>query len=68
MKNFISAFKELKRRQDMGGYMGVAAKEDCVFDLYFGIDYHSCLLYTSLYSVKTRKAKVCRAVTPPVPL
>ena len=27
----------------MGGYMGVAAKEDCVFDLYFGIDYHSHL-------------------------
>ena len=25
----------------MGGFMGVAAKQDCVFDLYFGIDYHS---------------------------
>ena len=23
--------------------MGVAAKQDCVFDLYFGIDYHSHL-------------------------
>ena len=27
----------------MGGFMGVAAKQDCVFDLYFGIDYHSHL-------------------------
>jgi len=27
----------------MGGYFGVAAKDDCVFDLYFGIDYHSHL-------------------------
>lgn len=27
----------------MGGYFGVASKEDCVFDLFFGIDYHSHL-------------------------
>ena len=27
----------------MGGFMGVEAKQDCVFDLYFGIDYHSHL-------------------------
>lgn len=27
----------------MGGYFGVASKEDCVFDLYFGTDYHSHL-------------------------
>lgn len=27
----------------MGGFFGVAAKEDCVFDLFFGIDYHSHL-------------------------
>ena len=27
----------------MGGFMGVAAKDDCVFDLYFGTDYHSHL-------------------------
>ena len=27
----------------MGGFFGVASKEDCVFDLYFGIDYHSHL-------------------------
>ena len=27
----------------MGGFMGVAAQQDCVFDLYFGIDYHSHL-------------------------
>ncbi len=27
----------------MGGFFGVAAKEDCVFDLFFGADYHSHL-------------------------
>lgn len=27
----------------MGGYFGVASKQDCVFDLYFGTDYHSHL-------------------------
>ena len=27
----------------MGGFFAVAAKEDCVFDLYFGTDYHSHL-------------------------
>ena len=27
----------------MGGFFGVAAKGDCVFDLFFGIDYHSHL-------------------------
>ncbi len=27
----------------MGGFFGVAAKADCVFDLYFGTDYHSHL-------------------------
>ncbi len=27
----------------MGGFFGVAAREDCVFDLYFGTDYHSHL-------------------------
>ena len=27
----------------MGGFFGVAAKLDCVFDLFFGIDYHSHL-------------------------
>lgn len=27
----------------MGGYFGAASKEDCVFDLYFGTDYHSHL-------------------------
>ena len=24
----------------MGGFFGVASREDCVFDLFFGIDYH----------------------------
>ena len=27
----------------MGGFFGVASKNDCVFDLFFGIDYHSHL-------------------------
>ncbi len=27
----------------MGGYFATASKEDCVFDLYFGTDYHSHL-------------------------
>lgn len=27
----------------MGGYFAVASKEDCVFDLFFGVDYHSHL-------------------------
>ena len=27
----------------MGGFFGVASKQDCVFDLYFGTDYHSHL-------------------------
>ena len=27
----------------MGGFFGVATKDDCVFDLYFGTDYHSHL-------------------------
>lgn len=31
------------RLKNMGGFFGVAAKEDCVFDLYFGTDYHSHL-------------------------
>ena len=27
----------------MSGYFGVVSKEDCVFDLFFGTDYHSHL-------------------------
>lgn len=27
----------------MGGFFGTASKEDCVFDLFYGIDYHSHL-------------------------
>lgn len=27
----------------MGGFFGVASQEDCVFDLFFGVDYHSHL-------------------------
>ena len=27
----------------MGGFFGVTSQHDCVFDLFFGIDYHSHL-------------------------
>ena len=27
----------------MGGFFGVASKNDCIFDLFFGVDYHSHL-------------------------
>ena len=27
----------------MGGFFGVASKQDCIFDLFFGVDYHSHL-------------------------
>ena len=30
-------------RPIMGGFFGVAAKENCIFDLFFGTDYHSHL-------------------------
>lgn len=31
------------RVTEMGGFFGVASQQDCVFDLFFGIDYHSHL-------------------------
>ncbi len=38
------SFDCLARKEGhMSGFFGVASKEDCVFDLYFGIDYHSHL-------------------------
>ncbi len=39
----ITAYDARESRTDMGGFFGVAAKEDCVFDLFFGTDYHSHL-------------------------
>lgn len=35
----------------MGGFFGAASKDDCVFDLFFGVDYHSHL--------GTRRAGLC---------
>ena len=35
--------KAVGKDKDMGGFFGVASKQDCVFDLFFGIDYHSHL-------------------------
>lgn len=29
----------------MGGYFAAVSKEDCVFDLFFGVDYHSHLAH-----------------------
>ena len=29
----------------MGGFFGVASKSDCVFDLFFGTDYHLSLIH-----------------------
>lgn len=40
------AYRERPRKWKgtvMGGFFGVASKEDCVFDLFFGTDYHSHL-------------------------
>ena len=33
----------IQEEKNMGGFFGVASKEDCVFDLFFGTDYHSHL-------------------------
>lgn len=35
--------KHRKRGKTMGGFFGVVSKQDCVFDLFFGTDYHSHL-------------------------
>lgn len=35
--------KERKEDKEMGGFFGVASQQDCVFDLFFGTDYHSHL-------------------------
>lgn len=39
----MSSEKKYAWRFIMGGFFGVASKDDCVFDLFFGIDYHSHL-------------------------
>ena len=39
----------------MGGFFGVASKDDCVFDLFFGTDYHSHR------SEERRVGKECRS-------
>jgi len=42
--NFITIkIGRKKEEKFMGGFFGVASTEDCVFDLFFGIDYHSHL-------------------------
>lgn len=38
-KHSIPMYEE----ETMGGFFGVAAKDDCIFDLFFGTDYHSHL-------------------------
>ena len=39
MQTYAEAEKEIA----MGGIFGAASQESCVFDLFFGIDYHSHL-------------------------
>ena len=39
----MNLLNQEKRGRIMGGFFGVASKQDCVFDLFFGIDYHSHL-------------------------
>lgn len=39
----ISILLYLELEEFMGGFFGVTSKQDCVFDLYFGTDYHSHL-------------------------
>ena len=41
-KNVNIKFREIKENI-MGGFFGVASKKDCVFDLFYGVDYHSHL-------------------------
>jgi amidophosphoribosyltransferase len=38
---FLSGIRT--RRINMGGFFGVASKEDCVLELFYGVDYHSHL-------------------------
>ena len=40
----------------MGGFFGVASKEDCIFDLFFGVDYH-CHLGTRRAGLTTYDEK-----------
>jgi len=42
-KSIIGIDCERIKERIMGGFFGVASKEDCVFDLFFGTDYHSHL-------------------------
>lgn len=43
VKIISDKIKNIERNFTMGGFFGVASNEDCVFDLFFGIDYHSHL-------------------------
>ena len=35
--------RNFEKEETMGGFFGVASKKDCVFDLFFGVDYHTHL-------------------------
>lgn len=42
--SFVIGFRGNRRKESaMGGFFGVASKENCTFDLFFGTDYHSHL-------------------------
>lgn len=40
---FTQTALQRKEQEHMGGFFAVASKQDCVFDLFFGTDYHSHL-------------------------
>ena len=40
---FLVVYIQIPEEIKMGGFFGVVGKEDCVFDLFFGTDYHSHL-------------------------
>ena len=42
-KGAVNCNITIQEEKNMGGFFGVASKEDCVFDLFFGTDYHSHL-------------------------
>ena len=39
--------KRVYKEVAMGGFFGVASKQDCVLELFYGVDYHSHLRGTT---------------------
>ena len=56
----------------MGGYFAAVSKEDCVFDLFFGVDYHSHLGtrragMAAAFPILRRSPYWCVPTTAPLP-